>query len=366
MRSLDGLRGVASLVVVIHHSLLAIPVLAAPYFGHGAVSARHPFAWIMVHTPAHLIWAGTEAVYIFFVLSGLVLVLPVLRGGFSWAAYYPSRLIRLYVPTVSVVVLAYLSILLVPRVPVAGLSEWLTDRPGTLSLGRALKDLTLVDGTSGLISPLWSLQWEVLFSILLPAFVAFALIKRDLVVVKALLLLAVVVAGVVLAKPSLFYMPMFGLGVLFALELERLRGWSVRVRPWGWGLIGVVTAVFLSAYWIGMAAGLNGLMLDLCKAVALLGAVGAVFLAAFCDACRHVLEARAFQWLGAVSFSLYLVHEPIVMAVGFIMGPGRGALVLPISVVLSLLIAQLFFRLIERPGHRFARAVSARITSARA
>ena len=33
LKALDGLRGIAALVVLVHHSLLVVPSLAAPYFG---------------------------------------------------------------------------------------------------------------------------------------------------------------------------------------------------------------------------------------------------------------------------------------------------------------------------------------------
>ena len=72
--ALDGLRGIAALVVVVHHSLLVAPRLAEPYLHTGAPMTG--WAWWMTYTPLHLFWAGTEAVYLFFVLSGFVLARP--------------------------------------------------------------------------------------------------------------------------------------------------------------------------------------------------------------------------------------------------------------------------------------------------
>lgn len=98
--ALDGLRGVAAVTVLVHHSLLVIPAVA---------SDRASAAWI-VRSPLHLFWAGNEAVYVFFILSGLVLTLPaVRRGRMRWKPYYPSRLLRLYIPVVASVVLAVVS-----------------------------------------------------------------------------------------------------------------------------------------------------------------------------------------------------------------------------------------------------------------
>ncbi|WP_156507383.1 hypothetical protein [Arthrobacter sp. OY3WO11] len=75
------MRGIAALVVLFHHSLLTIPVLAAVYENDAVpVEDVASVAWMLVHTPLHNLWEGKGAVYIFFVLSGVVLTLPVLRG----------------------------------------------------------------------------------------------------------------------------------------------------------------------------------------------------------------------------------------------------------------------------------------------
>jgi peptidoglycan/LPS O-acetylase OafA/YrhL len=63
LRSLDGLRGLAALIVVIHHSLLVVPGLAAPYFGQSTQSSIQE---LLAYSPLHLLWAGTEAVFLFF------------------------------------------------------------------------------------------------------------------------------------------------------------------------------------------------------------------------------------------------------------------------------------------------------------
>src|SRR3954454_3511925 len=126
--ALDGLRGIAALVVVIHHSLLLIAVLASPYFTGRSAAAAGTFAWWLLYTPLHLVWEGTGAVYVFFVLSGFVLTLPALGRGYDWLAYYPQRLIRLYLPVWGGVILAALTILVVPRTSTVS-STWLLARP---------------------------------------------------------------------------------------------------------------------------------------------------------------------------------------------------------------------------------------------
>lgn len=114
LRELDGLRGLAALIVLFYHISLTYPSLAVPYY---AQPVEGPLAFALTYTPLHLLRDGRMAVYIFFVLSGLVLALPVLARGraYPWLAYYPQRLIRLYLPVWAAVALGVALIALVPR-----------------------------------------------------------------------------------------------------------------------------------------------------------------------------------------------------------------------------------------------------------
>jgi len=157
---LDGIRGLAALVVVLHHCLLVVPALAAPDTGQGYGG----FAWF-VNSPVHLVWAGGEAVVVFFVLSGIVLTLPILRGRrFDWLAYYPARLLRLYLPVVASVLLASAIAVAVRPGASESTSSWLRHHDLPVTVPRMVRTSVLLLGTEWLNSPLWSLRWEVLFS----------------------------------------------------------------------------------------------------------------------------------------------------------------------------------------------------------
>jgi len=101
--SLDGLRGVCALVVVVYHCLLVVPALSIPADGSApsaaASSATWSPVWWLYRTPLRALWAGPEAVLIFFVISGFVLCLPLARSPVrQWATYYLRRFCRLYLP----------------------------------------------------------------------------------------------------------------------------------------------------------------------------------------------------------------------------------------------------------------------------
>jgi len=353
--SLDGLRGVAALVVVIHHALLVIPTLAQPYMA-GYAPVDGVYGWLL-YSPLHLVWAGTEAVYVFFVLSGLVLARSVIGNPhFSWLAYFPSRLVRLYLPVAGAVVLAALSIAVVPRVGDASL--WVLFHPSEYSAATFLKDLVLVEGTSNVITPLWSLQWEVLFSLLLPVFV---------IVARGRWLWATIAVSLVLTTLGYYtgvlfvaFMPMFAIGVALAFQWDRVeeafRGITGRRAGWlVWPVILVVAGLMLCSYWLLFPYAETGMLTTATRPVILVGAVLAVLAAALWEPLRRVLSSRPIQWLGLISFSLYLVHDPVVVAFAYVFDGSRWAV--PFAIVVSIAVAVAFFLVIERPSHRLSQSL---------
>lgn len=362
LHSLDGLRGVAALIVVFHHSLLLIPALAAPYFDRGSVQEAGPLAWLMTYTPLHLLWEGKAAVYLFFVLSGIVLTLPVLNAErFNWKAYYPQRLLRLYLPVWGAVVFGVIMIAAVPRVGL-GISEWLGNRPDEASPTAILLDTTLVADTGGLISPLWSLQWEVLFSLALPLFAWVAMKFRNLLAVKATLTLGMVAIAGAVGNEAVFYLLMFLVGAVLATEMGRLRGIGSRIdlsahpRLVWWSVLGGGLMLIYS-YWFMSIFEPPAWILGGSRVIMLIGTVVVIFAAACWPGMGRLLQRPALKWLGLVSFSLYLIHEPIIVASGFLFGPSLLWLAIPAGIVASLLFTVVFYRGIERPSHLLAQAV---------
>jgi peptidoglycan/LPS O-acetylase OafA/YrhL len=351
---LDGIRGLAALVVLVHHCLLVVPVLAAPdgAQGHG------DFTWF-VNSPLHLVWAGGEAVVVFFVLSGIVLTLPVLRARpFDWLAYYPARLLRLYLPVIASVLLAAAVTIAIQPSASESTSSWFRHHDTPVTPSRMLHTSVLVFGTEWLNSPLWSLRWEVLFSLLLPVYVIVyvRILPRPLGVALAV---ALVFVGSGIGKDNVFYLSVFALGVLLARDFGPLRDrLTARIsgRGGGWWVVGIgaFTVVTLTWRWTFLGLGMTGISLWW-RAMAALGAVTLILLAATWPSFGRFLARPACQWAGRLSFSLYLTHEPIVVAVGRLVPGDLTGLVPVIAIPIALVVAYVFYRAVERPGHRLAR-----------
>nr|WP_256430679.1 acyltransferase [Herbiconiux sp. VKM Ac-2851] len=404
MPALDGLRGLAALAVALGHGLLVVREnVVADWFGPSVLG---------VSTNGFSI-AASHAVWLFFVLSGVVLTKLATRGppgGFDYGRYTLSRLARLYLPVWAALAFVVVTALLVRRTS-SGFGAWADGHPTHLDPWALLNDATLLTGTSGALSPLWTLQWEVLFSLLLVLYLA--VLRRIPALVSLPLLIAASALGGVLGNPTLLYLPMFGLGVVLALNWVALARFSgaleaaVRRRP---GALTVATVLALSLAgelalvgWQLSASGVPPPVRSVVETTGhLLAAMLLIALAGLWAPVRHAFSSRPLQWLGLVSFSLYLMHEPVLLAVvrvsvplsdavcaaGFCLlsptasgaacsaGPclstpmaadgivagsalaglgSLGVVVMAIAAIaLSLVTAAAFHRVVERPAHRFA------------
>lgn len=356
--ALDGLRGAAAFVVVVHHALLTMPGFIAPYHHDTAhLPAPGSAAWWLVWSPLHLVWAGGEAVLVFFVLSGLVLTRPALEGRLRWRSYYPQRAARLYLPVFAAVAFGYLLARLVDHGQ-DPTSAWIAAHTRFPSWQTLRLDLTLVNGDSLLITPLWSLRWEVWFSLLLPLFVLMALLLRRAGVIPAIGAMAVLVAlaglGVRWQQEATPYLPIFGVGALLAVLAGPLQRRAASLPSWTWPPAAAVAIGLLLNRWV-VPGGTGTWPPGLGHALAVAGAGLLVALVLASRGVARPLERPLAQWAGRISFSLYLVHEPVVVAAATIGGPAHLRLSVPAGIVASVLVAVVFYRFVELPLHKVAR-----------
>jgi peptidoglycan/LPS O-acetylase OafA/YrhL len=398
--ALDALRGVAAVVVLVHHVSMTAPSVSAAYQSSADV-ALFSTGWWVTLSPLKILFAGPEFVLVFFVLSGFVLVLSPLRRwpwtrrgtpppggeaaaagpgagaaagpgteaaaqphGYDWLAYYPRRIIRLAIPVIVSVALAAAWILLVPRTGAGG--AWMAKQGSPdLGIGNLLREASILGytGRPDVNPPLWSLAWEMWFSLLLPVGVIFAVATRRWTLAWVALLLATSTTGYLLGSEPLMYLPAFGLGALLAANYETLQVRSARLTrsragTTVWALIAVLGPVLLVSYWLFrpvLTEPWNAITL----AMRVPGAALIVATVALWPPVQRMLGGRLLAWLGAISFSLYLVHFPIVVTFGQLFGPAHwwaGALV---SVPLSVLLAQAMYRWVELPAQSLAHRAGA-------
>jgi peptidoglycan/LPS O-acetylase OafA/YrhL len=352
LRSLDGLRGVAALVVVLYHvvSVGSAPLSAAVELGTDLPGVGH---WVL-RTPLAIGWAGPELVIVFFVLSGFVLTRAVLGDRPSWSGFLTRRVVRLYLPAWASLLVAALLMAVVAPARDAGF--WWLGGADSISAGDVARQASLVlpdGGGAPLNGVLWSLRWEVVFSAALPVLLLAAGGLRRAAVPVA----AVVLAATCWGPSAAGYLAPFALGLLLALHEPRLAALRVRLGQRGGGALLVLAAVLLTAdLWLPGAQRARGGA----GTLVVVGAVCALLAPLLYDRVALRLEQRVAQWLGSRSFSIYLVHNPIVAACADTLQ--RPAL-LPLAVVAlpaSLLCAEAFHRVVERPSHALARKARGR------
>lgn len=361
MHALDGVRGVAAVVVLLYHlTLMARPRLE---------ETEGLWEWI-TQSPLRPLTAGSEAVLVFFVLSGLVVSLPALSSSFDWLRYYPSRLLRLYLPVIAAVLFAVALITLVPRLPGAITPDsWLADRvASSVTVSQVIEESSLLPETYTIVNVLWSLRWEVMFSVLLPVFIVVGLAVRRHRALAAVVSIALMVAGRVLDVDALVYLPTFFLGTMLAVNLPALRSWAARRTARGsgliWAALAVASAVLLVASWLARPFAPAGSTLSAALwGLAGAGATGLIIVAIGSPLAGRMLSARLPLWLGRISFSLYLVHVPVLASVAFLLGDEQWPLVAAIAIPASFAIAWLFHVAVEMPAHRLARRAGNRVAS---
>jgi peptidoglycan/LPS O-acetylase OafA/YrhL len=372
-RALDGLRGAAAVVVLSYHELVA----TVPSFyrvSHDPAPKNIQVggaAWWLIYTPLHLLWAGPEAVFLFFVLSGYVLALPALRPRQKawWASYYTRRTVRLYLPVLASLLLALATVAAIRRGSNAATTWWGHGIAvsGT-GVGEALHDAPLVRGAGVLNSPLWSLQYEVIFSIMLPLYIYLARRLAKFRVAEAAVVLIALTAAQHYDLAPLMYLLMFAVGVMMAFQRDFLASMADRVGPGVWCFLLAVSVLLITCSWTTFGIGGNNSWAAHlgapCLTAAVAGSALMVFMVSEWPAARSLGESRIAQWVGRRSFSLYLTHVPLIAGLLFLLGKTPDALVfLVLCTPAALLLADVFFRLIEAPSHRLAQRLGRSVES---
>ncbi|HEY2643697.1 MAG TPA: acyltransferase [Galbitalea sp.] len=364
LTELDGIRGIAALVVVFFHlSLISQPFLDTHTVGDAW--------WWVSKTPLRLATDGTQAVLLFFVLSGLVVALPALRPGFSWRKFYASRALRLYVPAWGALALASILIFLIPRNSANVTSgTWLNSTNAhSTPIWDLLADASLMKVGNAVDNVLWSLRWEIIFSLLLPVFVLAALLIRRWWLASVIAVAACV--ALTIGSPNhadaRFYLPVFFIGTVMAANLEALQAWSKRRGNVFWAIAFTASLAFMIAGQLshpGVPA--NSLLGGLLWSLVALGAAGIILCGMGFAPLRRGLNKAVTQFLGRISFSLYLVHVPILATLAFVLGDAQWWLVAIIGLPVAIGAATLFHRWVEVPSQKLAHRVGRRVAGTRA
>jgi peptidoglycan/LPS O-acetylase OafA/YrhL len=351
---IDGLRGIAILMVVVGHHI---------YF--------NPKSGAFVHNVAGIFSVGGHGVTLFFALSGFLISWPfwklkvkeskqVLPAGYGWRRFW-----KIYPPLA-------LSILLLTPVYIFFTADW-----SYVSIaGKWLAGLPFFMPVSGKLNPvMWTLVIEVQFYILLPLlFVSFKRVPPKVCLwLLTLLFLLVPFSVRIMTGFSPTFQPdinsffpsaldSFCAGIFVAglenmgiLEKKWARLGSVGIILW---ILSLLVIAWLNIHPENRTFAINETIEDLSK-------IAAGCLLFFVADPRHpvarLLCAPWLRWCGIISYEWYLFHQPIFGWARQSFGPAGGnvfkyATIVGGSFLIGLIVAALVYRFFSLPILKYGRA----------
>lgn len=320
----QALRGAAALWVVLFH-----------------VSQGHHIPALMAALPAWLDSAlftdGHLGVAIFFALSGFVIAHSLERMRLDarvFGRFVLRRSIRLDPPywaaIAVVIVLGFLS---------AKVKHESYVPPPLAQVAAHLVYLQELLGFRNLDYVFWTLAFEIQFYLLFAGSLTFA--SRWAGIALTALAFASALHLFDDLHPGLS-LPLWG-----SFFVGALAKWSVRRSAWLPAFLALATVLLFTSDFGAVSAVTAALL----------------WLTVRSGRAESALDWRWLQFLGLISYSLYLIHNPLIGAVAFVAravaGSGIAAdvAVLVITVATAIVGATLFWWLIERPSHALSRRV---------
>jgi peptidoglycan/LPS O-acetylase OafA/YrhL len=358
--SLDLWRGVACLLVVLHHATTYAPAYRQAERGEPLGPGLAP---VLVATTARF-WVGVP---LFFVISGYCIAATAdatRRRPRALPTYFTRRFRRIYPPYWVLLILLCLLVVAAEAVLPGLLADDYAGipPPGRLSVAQWVGNLTLTEswrphlggGRFGYLNAMaWTLCYEEQFYAVVGLLLAVAA-RRFFLGAAAVTVLTAALTVLVRDRSldGIFldgYWLHFAAGILVYYRVNYASGWVARavnllllagLIAFGWGRFPVLHA-HSGVGEGGVVAFAFALFLSLAQPWDRLLASAAV--------------ARPLLFCGGICYSLYLVHWPVAKLAGhglYLLGVRGDAATLlvtvPVVVAASVFLAWLFFRLVER------------------
>jgi peptidoglycan/LPS O-acetylase OafA/YrhL len=357
------------MTVVLHHFSRLCP----PHITH-----------ILDRTPLRLLVAGHQAVILFFLLSGFVLTLPYKKkDALNYSPFLLKRVCRIYLPYLGALAFAILCDLHFSSHSHSDnyWINWTWSEPVTARL--VIQHILFLGNYdwSQFNTAFWSLVYEMRISLVFP-FIALAVLRlRSLLIALAAAVLSLsffplaMLLSSTLALTSrtaainttltLHYAAFFLIGSLLAKHLDTINRRYARLSALQASIIAVVS---LALYAFSNATSLiqrfsvtRSIPADLYDWGAAAGAAGLLVFALNSRPFHKFLTTGPIHHLGEISYSLYLVHgTTLFVLIHTLLGRVSISRLLLIYLSATLLIAEIFHRLIEHPSMLLGRRLTTR------
>lgn len=369
--SVESIRGVACFVVLISHlSLTFFPYLHA--FDGEADPALYPIQALLHELPLGFLFSGTSAVFVFFVLSGYILTKVALKNGggvkrvvLMGVKRYP----RLMIPALTSCLIAYFCFYFF-SLDKAHLSNWINQygNEDSYSLVGAIRsgllDVFFLSGWSVYNPVLWTMKVELFGS-----FIVYALCLNR-ITLKAPLLLPVCFLITLAATYAGYLWIEYGLGLIafYGGYLMGIYGKVIsRKLAWILLLIGIYFSGVHNTSWsyLFLYELLSEKAYQICN---FLSGFFIVYAIIFNEEFNNWFSNKIAVFMGKVSFSVYLIHMPVISTVGVLLFNGiysiTGLYVIAallaslLSIAIIYLLAIVFYQQVDYRGMKISSAVA--------
>lgn len=362
IKTLDSLRGLAAITVVIAHCT-------------GTIN----YYLIIDKSPLYIFKAAHEAVIFFFLLSGYVLVYQYeSKIKFKYGEFLILRFCRIYIPYIICLLFA---IILYTSIHPNYINNTFFGSQGQLPLKTddIVGHIVMINNfnTNALDPVIWSLVHEMRVAIIFPLLLLIVQLKPSIAILIGLIISFLSAIFIVLnINPSLgylngyfytlYYFYIFILGGLIVKNQSALLSRYERLKS-GQKTIFIIFTLVVYTYshtipWIITKLHLKVLMdfsfvlEDLLTSAA---AVCLIIIAIQQSKKRTFLDSRIPLFLGRISYSLYLVHIPII---AFLYKELHNKVsiytILLLGVTLSIIFAKLFNLYIERNATKLGKKLT--------
>ncbi len=369
---LDGLRGLAALYVVFNHCSIMTMELT-----DSGASLPHSLARLEHLLHFFLFNYGTLAVAIFIVLSGYLLMLPVaktsaleLRGGIG--GFVKRRARRILPPYYAALVVSLLFIWALPAFGVSiGLMPWHDLIAGTFHPGSILSHALLVHNLTPWIAttdpPMWSVpvEWQIYF---LFALFMLPLVRKTNDITLLLITFGIFLPLGLLFKPftqshswfvGLFALGMVGARINFSPEerYQRMRSWAHWRKVTGVAFVLILASIIgeLKLKALPDTPSIPEILTGIAAVSYIIATTNAVATGTPAGRGHWLLTRRPVEVLGVFSYSLYLIHDPVLELASYffrvsgLSGTFRYFLFPLTSIPAALVVAYGFHLVFEKP-----------------
>lgn len=329
IESLDCIRGIACIIVLIAHI-----VSVSPHIGKYASGC------------------GKIGVWCFMIMSGFLSIYPYINGAKDSKEYNFKSVLLYYLKKIKTLYPAFLVALLL------GMYTGLIP-----SLESALRHLLCMES----IGHFWYMPVIIKFYIIFPVFVIlYRLVKENNLIYGLMVCLVIIVFCVAFpftkctenSNMLRWYVPVFGLGMLLAIIYNSLKTRLVDKAIFDIiciiFILGIVifTPLFREIIW-GITP--SGWLQNKYLLMGILWS-GVIFCVLYSKYIKQALgKSKIFTWISAISYEMYLIHYIVLLRLNVLVSDMvvKSLLVVVISTVLSVLVHFVFYCIYKKIDKTF-------------